>query len=176
MIFALVVIAGCGNKAPEQRCPSPYIIIGADCCLDMNGNGVCDKNEVVKNEIVLIQGMAVNEKCTGTLNLECIGSNIGVDSVSIKLQSITKDLINVKKISLSGLECSAEFTSSAELRFNDVQEFKIPCKMRYSTIDTDILIVSDVRTVKVKNTGEVYDISAPSEVKNSGHISGAVKL
>lgn len=175
----ILVITGCSNQSINNTntgCNAPYIIVGADCCLDTNNNGICDTNEVVPNNIILIQGSNVAEKCDGGNNLECVSKKIGVDSIKIKLQSKSKDFIKVKQINLPGLDCSKDFSGSTEMRYNDAQDFEIPCKARYSTIDTEMIIVEDVKNVKVKTSGEVYEISNPIEMINKGHISGKVEI
>ena len=56
LILTLILIAGCGETPTENVvkdeivCNDPYIIIGADCCLDKDFNAVCDKDEVIEKK------------------------------------------------------------------------------------------------------------------------------
>lgn len=46
-LLALVFLAGCTQSAQVQPvvCNTPYILVGTSCCLDKDGNSVCDKDE-----------------------------------------------------------------------------------------------------------------------------------
>ncbi len=182
VIIALIVGCSSNNTPPSNTnsnlvCEKPYIVVNGDCCLDENSNEICDKNEAAKTPGTdLLQGPYVSERCDGGGRLKCVTYNIGLNTISIKLQSTSKDLINVKRMALSSLGCSQDFTGNAEMRYDEVQEFKIPCTIKHTTIDSDITITSDVRVVSLKNTGEVYEVSEPSEAIMNGHISGAVKV
>lgn len=183
-LLLIALIIGCSSQDKTTTttdnkiiCEKPYIIVNGDCCLDDNNNNLCDKNEVAKKPGAdLLQGPYVSERCEGGGRLKCVTYNIGLNTISIKFQSTSKDLINVKRMELPSLGCSQDFTGTAEMRYDEVQEFKIPCTIKHTTIDSDLIITSDVRVVNLKNTGEVYDVSEPSEAVMNGHISGAVKI
>ena len=177
LLLIVIFFVGCSSQKEQvtgSKCPRPYTIVGANCCLDNNNNGLCDTDEASNDTIVLMEGANVAEKCTGGTNLDCVGYKIGVDSIRLKFQSVSKDFIKVKRIILTNLGCSQNYESLIELRYNDAQDFEIPCKSRHTTIDTEISILEDVRNVKIKTNGEVYDVSEPIETKNVGHISGRV--
>jgi hypothetical protein len=185
LLGAIALIAGCSSsdktaaKTAENAiaCEKPYIIVNGDCCLDNNNNGLCDKNEAAKKPgDDLLQGPYVSERCEGGGRLKCVTYNIGLNTISIKFQSTSKDLINIKKIELPSLGCSREYGGNVEMRYDEVQELNIPCNIRHTTIDSDMVITTNIRVVKLKNTGEVYDVSEPSEAIMNGHISGAVKV
>lgn len=184
LLVAITLIIGCSSndkteiKTTETLvCEKPYIVVNGDCCLDNNNNGLCDKNEAAKKPGAdLLQGPYVSERCDGGGRLKCVTYNIGLNTISIKLQSTSKDLVNVKKMELPSLGCSQDFTGTAEMRYDEVQEFKIPCTVKHTTIDSDVIMTADIRVVNLKNTGEVYDVSEPSEAVMNGHISGAVKI
>jgi len=38
-----VILAACSKPAPV--CAKPYMVLGNTCCLDANGNGICDSDE-----------------------------------------------------------------------------------------------------------------------------------
>lgn len=178
MFAAMLIFSGCSsnNNANNIICNMPYILVGEQCCLDNNSNKICDKDEVPVKNIILVEGPSVSEKCLGSISMRCAEYQIMVDYVKLNLQSATKDLIKIKRIALPGLGCNAVFVNSTEMKYNDIQEFKIPCTMKYSSVDTDIDILSDVKNVKVKNSGEVYDISPPIETRTKGHLSGKVNV
>jgi hypothetical protein len=54
LLIGLIFLSGCLCKMPSasspttsstQPCPESYIMVGSSCCLDGNGNGVCDNEE-----------------------------------------------------------------------------------------------------------------------------------
>lgn len=45
MVLVFLLIAACGGKVV---CNAPYIGFGDGCCLDANGNSICDSDETVK--------------------------------------------------------------------------------------------------------------------------------
>ncbi len=42
-LLVLVLLVGCGQKVV---CDKPYILVGSECCLDNDDNGICDRDEV----------------------------------------------------------------------------------------------------------------------------------
>lgn len=44
LALLLLLLAGCSQKS-EVTCNTPYLKVGTECCLDQNGNSVCDKDE-----------------------------------------------------------------------------------------------------------------------------------
>jgi len=43
IIVSLSLLSGCLDNKPV--CNKPYILVGNDCCLDLNDNGICDRDE-----------------------------------------------------------------------------------------------------------------------------------
>jgi len=50
LLMALLFVAGCSSVV----CNSPYIQVGADCCLDSDTNKICDKDEEIKQPSTVI--------------------------------------------------------------------------------------------------------------------------
>lgn len=48
LILSLVLV-GCSTETQEVVCNKPYIKVGTKCCLDVNGNNICDKDEEEKS-------------------------------------------------------------------------------------------------------------------------------
>src|SRR3989338_5692020 len=46
VILLALLISSCSNK---PTCNKPYILVGNECCLDKDGNSICDKDENVNN-------------------------------------------------------------------------------------------------------------------------------
>ena len=60
-IVVVLILAGCQQKI---ICKSPYLLVGQECCLDKDANGICDKDEqsaepktvvVSKPEVIEVQ-------------------------------------------------------------------------------------------------------------------------
>ncbi len=45
MALLLILLIGCQQKTQDIVCNEPYILVGTDCCLDEDGNKICDKDE-----------------------------------------------------------------------------------------------------------------------------------
>jgi len=48
-------LAGNSAETSQQACESPYIQVGTECCLDENGNNVCDSDETTETTEVTTQ-------------------------------------------------------------------------------------------------------------------------
>lgn len=48
VLLIAVAIAGCTQKIV---CNTPYIQVGAECCLDQNANSICDKDETIEKTL-----------------------------------------------------------------------------------------------------------------------------
>jgi len=48
-LTSLFLISGC---AQQITCNKPYILVGTECCLDNDNNGICDKDELKEEELV----------------------------------------------------------------------------------------------------------------------------
>jgi len=48
----------------KELCPSPYIQVGSECCLDRDGNGICDKDETTATMAAETTSTAVVETTT----------------------------------------------------------------------------------------------------------------
>ncbi len=59
MVFSLILFAGC-NSGPV--CKKPYILVGNDCCLDQNDNGVCDSDEITTTTLPTITTTTILKK------------------------------------------------------------------------------------------------------------------
>ena len=46
LIATIMITAGCVLPEKGPVCNPPYIVHGTECCLDTDGNGICDKDEV----------------------------------------------------------------------------------------------------------------------------------
>ncbi|MBW2964146.1 hypothetical protein KY363_01685 [Candidatus Woesearchaeota archaeon] len=52
-LFALfIIMLGCGKETATQQCPEGQVMIGYDCCYDIDSNSICDTplDEVAENE------------------------------------------------------------------------------------------------------------------------------
>jgi hypothetical protein len=46
MVLLVVFASGCIMGESGPVCNEPYILVGTDCCLDENSNGICDSDEI----------------------------------------------------------------------------------------------------------------------------------
>jgi hypothetical protein len=84
-IIGIIFISGCVNQA-GLTCNQPYIKVGNECCLDMNGNGICDKHEAQPQQ----QTTANTTETSPSQLAECSGQLFTVSPIEIdKIYSLT---------------------------------------------------------------------------------------
>jgi hypothetical protein len=57
----LISVSGCLKKTTITGCDSPDVVIGERCCIDANGNGVCDDQDLKEN--ISTEGVCGNSIC-----------------------------------------------------------------------------------------------------------------
>jgi hypothetical protein len=64
-ILLVVLVAGCTSQTLE--CNDPYIRVGSSCCLDINGNDICDSDESGENNDLsgLCSDVVCEDYCDG---------------------------------------------------------------------------------------------------------------
>lgn len=74
-MIASILLMGCINQDDQgglvpinktASCSSPYILSGGSCCLDMDGNGLCDSAEQTPGETTSSQPSGTREEATTT--------------------------------------------------------------------------------------------------------------
>ena len=56
MVFLVALAIALLFAGKQMVCSKPYMLSGADCCLDSNGNNICDKDEMTANMTRLLAG------------------------------------------------------------------------------------------------------------------------
>ncbi len=58
LLILTVFLAGCTSTVEEKQvdCPADHIPVGGQCCLDYDGNGVCDTEDAVKEAQQIMSG------------------------------------------------------------------------------------------------------------------------
>ncbi|MFH0860170.1 MAG: thermonuclease family protein [Candidatus Altiarchaeota archaeon] len=84
LLLVVVVIIGViiifDIKSQKVVCNRPYILVGTSCCLDINVNSICDKDETASiQQTTMVQGVILNRSTA-------IVSKV-IDGDSIKLQN-----------------------------------------------------------------------------------------
>jgi len=84
VIVGIIVISGCIQQ--EVTCNPPYIKVGISCCLDINNNSICDKDETLPTQT---QQTTSSQTTTSIITSEktfAVVSEV-VDGDTIKLQT-----------------------------------------------------------------------------------------
>jgi len=99
-ILTVFLLIGCVQQTAPQKetCKSPYIEYKlGECCLDSNGNNICDNDE--KQEEVVVEEVAeettkitapvefISTKCTLPPGIECVDHKITSNGVIVTLQN-----------------------------------------------------------------------------------------
>ena len=72
LILILFLLAGCKSNI---TCNKPYILVGTECCLDLNDNSICDSDEEIEEEpeteyeFICGSGYAVGNDCNRGLTI-----------------------------------------------------------------------------------------------------------
>jgi hypothetical protein len=57
LALMVLLVSGCVEQAPSAPvCARPYILVGTECCLDENGDGVCDRDKPVCTKPYILVG------------------------------------------------------------------------------------------------------------------------
>src|SRR3989338_7558186 len=59
IIGILVLVSACTQKI---TCNKPYILVGDNCCLDKDDNGICDSDETEKEAVKEV--ISCSDECT----------------------------------------------------------------------------------------------------------------
>ena len=145
-IFVLVLIAmGCTTQQPAVQCNAPYKIIGSACCLDDDGNGICDNEELKQAEEKMCKTDADCEldACIGCISTKwskvnpprerevCITAQFGIEQYECKC--VSNECTEVEKV------LPAKIMAGGNIRFG---EEKLPITLEMQK-DTRILFITD---------------------------------
>lgn len=203
LVLILLLIVGCGNKEKSSeptgevvkdfKCSIPYIQVGSECCLDENGNSICDKDETTTTPIQEekskedskdyqpVQALAV-ESCASTSLYDCPWSYTSKEEVQFKLKATKAGVMVVKKVEIPNIPCTKEFENTEledGLKFGEIKQFNIKCDLKKDVVDSvlDIYVTFYEKDgFKDKNVSNTWkNTYNPQEVILNGWISGIVR-
>jgi len=106
MLVLVLIIAGCSSQ--KVVCNKPYILVGSECCLDQDDNGICDKDEIKEEPEV-----EVKEEPKAEVNEESTESKFSLND----LQADINKVISYKTVLTKDTEDNtAEFYLYSDLR------------------------------------------------------------
>ena len=159
-----LIISSCGSK---PTCNKPYILVGNECCLDKDGNSICDKDE--RGLTTPAQVVQEKENCPFEC---CVNSDY-------KIKECAQDY------ECKSNKCVAIDSDGDGL--TDIEEKQLGTNIRLADTDNDGL--TDYQEVKIYNTdplnpnkdgdryldGEEIKLGKNPLVKNSANITVDVK-
>ena len=106
MLILVLIIIGCSQKVV---CNKPYILVGSECCLDEDGNSICDKDESKGEQSTT----PVNKDSKAEVNDESTESKFSLND----LQADINKVISYRTVLTKDTEDStAEFYLHSDLR------------------------------------------------------------
>lgn len=187
-LFVLLIITSCTKNVV---CNKPYIQVGTDCCLDQNGNNICDNDDQSLEEKKLalesnpVEGTATKSVSKPTkeitadwcgytepIHFDCRYGFLWKDGIELKLRMIESGQYRLKKLIFEEVDCELELPNSPEylLKFNDEVLFDVPCNISQDAVDINMVIIADYYT-KDANP----ESSTPSEITLEEGIGGIVR-
>lgn len=153
------------KPSQEITCNYPYIKVGNECCLDKNQNGICDRDETIKETATETQTscnypyVKLGSKCCLDDNDNGICDNddsgrkrirsydidspfdfnsidIAKDELSFDLENNGNDDVVIKKIRID--DCDSEHTDKTITK-DEEKRFSLDCDFS-SKVDSDIII------------------------------------
>lgn len=132
LLVSLLLVCGCVQEEGVV-CDRPYILVGGECCLDKNDNGVCDSDETTITTSTTTS-MVTTSSTTST--------TAGITTTASSTTSTTSTVI----FSYDDTEIKSSWAERAP---------KIDGKMYEDEwTDASILILSDVERLYIKNNHE----------------------
>jgi len=143
----MIAITGCGGSSDsptgaavkESICNTPYFEYKVgDCCLDKNGNNICDSDETIVEETTTPEETTTTEEveitlddsCTDTTYFKCEASYITTDEAFFKLETRRDGFTHIKKVSALGCEKTfadkAKANQGYQIRSDVI--ISVPCK------------------------------------------------
>jgi hypothetical protein len=116
VLSALVVlVAGCITQAPSAPvCNKPYILVGTECCLDENDDGICDKDKPVCKKPYTLVG----KEC-------CLDEN--GDGICDRDQAATSTALAVTTLKASTTVASTTATSPSVTSTTAPENAEVKC-------------------------------------------------
>ena len=171
MITALVLavlIAGCENIDVSQIsdedmgriaekaivCDEPYIRHASGCCLDVNGNKICDKDET---RIEIPAAGELPERCTMPSGIACRDFAATRDQVTLIIQNAAGYDMEQVTVRLTG-DVDANCQGPRILTNGDKGEYSCPGLFSLSKVTENIVMSyknSQTGLVNIK-TGEIF--------------------
>lgn len=174
----------------EFVCNKPYIQVGSECCLDKNGDKVCDKDEqtdIKETEAKKsinpnpVQALTV-EYCTGTYYFDCPWSYITKDEVQFKLRATRSGIAIIKRIEIPNVPCTKEFGNiplEKGMKYDEIRQFNVTCNFKKNSVDSDVKLYITQYPIEGFKEGDTskewMGYKEPIEMVTILYISGMVR-
>lgn len=106
-VMGVIIVLNLNITSQKVVCNKPYILVGTSCCLDQNGNSICDKDETTSR-----QQTTINQSITFVPKV--------IDGDSIKLQNN----IEVRLLGINTPERGQPYYQEATNRLKELVEGK----------------------------------------------------
>jgi hypothetical protein len=166
LLLVLFLISGCATKEliePEVVCEPPRMAYEGECCLDADGSGVCDKDEVAEKrtegiteeETAELEELKTPDQCVEMSSwVTCEDIDITYDEViergaiELQLKNNRGGILVIKNFKFPTMpSCNKELTWSRDttgMQIAESNKYVIECNALSKIADLDAEIEMDV--------------------------------
>ena len=181
LVLAIVLINPFSQEkelSPQQAvCNKPYILIGNDCCLDKDDNGICDNDEKTeieaKSEEKTDEELFLNSVCNLPAGIYCNANKITANAITLVLANELG--FDITDVSVTASSCTIPATGSLmngeqntfTISGCSLRKDRFPMGFRITYINPDTELTHEVQgslTEGYRCSGSI--VSSPAECSN----------
>jgi len=112
-LLAILIVTSCkdsdlikvSTEDADNVCEEPYIRYASGCCLDRNGNSICDNNE---KTVVVEEERIVPEYCKLDIGsgLFCDRYSVSSNQISLSIKNAIQESITITSLSVTNSGCN----------------------------------------------------------------------
>jgi len=151
-VLAVVIVAIVISQQ-KPSCNKPHILVGTECCLDRNGNNICDEDEETTES-------QLGQNCQLSPGLNCKSYKADTTGITLLIENPSAKDIIITSIKFTDLPKCA-LTNRKTITVGDSVRFDIPCTgglTSGSRFRSDLIITYDETDglTGLTNTGAVF--------------------
>lgn len=158
-IFTVLLSSGCIQPEVEEKivCNKPYILVGGECCLDQNGNKICDLDEdeaETTTTIAPVTTTLISSTTTVTVKKE----ETKPDTCSLQNDSMSRDACYLALAIDTGNRSMCEMIERDITKSLCLEETQVETGGRSTTIEgyvmnkTTSVVIPGIRIVAISKT------------------------
>ncbi len=157
LIFLSVFLIGCQQKTQDVVCNEPYILVGTDCCLDEDGNKICDKDEMSDSSVEDTTTEKIKE------NVAIVDtSDFPINSLNVKNLGIGDTATDGKmEITLKNVRYSNKIPETTDKEYFTIyapedKQFVIVDILAENIMTDEVILINVVESTIIDSEGYTY--------------------